>query len=85
MIEIHSEIVNINLSDGLKIGEMNFSNAAKRKEMNQVLPKPSSSAKSRNVFHQIPKNSCQFNKKLKSTTGLKISGKVMNSNTAIVN
>jgi len=85
MIEIQTEITNIDLSNGLEISGMNFTSAAKRKTMIRVLVKPLSSSKSRNIPHQVPGDSRLINQKLKSTTGLKINSKVMNSNNAIEN
>jgi len=85
MIEIQTEMTNIDLSNGLEISEMNFSSAAKRKTMIRVLVKPLSSSKCRNIPHQVRGDSRLINQKLKSTTGLKISSRVMNSNNAIEN
>ncbi len=73
MIEIHTEISNINLSNGLKVSGLNFHYSAKRKEMVRVSGKPLSSTKSRNVLNQIPEDSRLLNQKLKSNIWLTIS------------
>ncbi len=85
MIEIHTEIANIELPNGLEISGMNSSSAAKRIAMTRVSGNPSSSTKGRNIPHQVPGYCRQLNQDLKSTTGLEISSGVMSSNNAIEN